>query len=85
MNDVEWKNYLAELSPELRDLAGHIMERINTVLNRERNRAIGEHQDIHQRIDLKKTNIADLRTIVRDLADRVQELEQADDGDAERP
>jgi hypothetical protein len=82
MNDIEWQQYLATLPKELADLAGHIMERINTVVSRERNRAFGEHQEIHQRIDVKQTKLADLRTIVRDLAERLQELEKAVNDDA---
>lgn len=79
MSDAEWQQYMADLPPELRDLAGHIMERINTVINRERNRAVGEHQDIHQRLDVKKVKIADIRMIINDLVARVAALEQGGD------
>lgn len=76
MNDIEWLAYLDTLPPELADLAGHIMERINTVINRERNRAAGEHQELHQRIDIRNVTINDLRTIVADVVQRLTELEQ---------
>lgn len=75
MTDQEWQAYMAQLPPDLADLAAHIMERINTVLNRERSRALGDTQTLHQRLDNKKTKIADLRVIVADLAERIAALE----------
>lgn len=80
MNDREWVAYLDTLPPELSSLAQHIMERINTIANRERQRAHGEHQDIHQRLDVKRTKITDLRMIVADAVSRIEELEKAAGG-----
>lgn len=83
MNDIEWQQYLATLPKELAEALYHTMERVNTVINRARERAHGEHQELHQRIDTRNATLNDLRTIVRDLADRVQMLEGG--SDAERP
>lgn len=73
MNDIEWLAYLDTLPPDVADLAGHIMERMNTLLNRERSAAIGERQALERKIDVQATKIADLRTIVKDLFDRIAE------------
>jgi hypothetical protein len=84
VNDQEWIAYLDTLPPELADLARHIMERINTVLNRDRNRQLSEAQRIEQRLDLVQTKIVDVRTLVVDLIGRVEALEpwQAGGSDA---
>ena len=76
MNDLEWLAYLDTLPPELRDLANNIAERINTLLNRERGRAIDERQELHQRSDTQGAKINDLRAIVADVVARVAALEQ---------
>lgn len=83
MNDQEWIAYLDTQPPELADLARHMMERINTVLNRDRSRHLVETQKIEQRLDLKKVRIADLRTIVADLIVRVTTIERGQVGDAD--
>lgn len=77
MNDIEWLAYLDTLPPELADLARNIAERVNTLLNRERSKAIGERQDMERQQDEQRTKIADLRMIARDLLDRIAELEQS--------
>lgn len=69
MNDIEWLAYLDTLPPELSDLATNIAERINTLLNRERNAAISERQALERQV-------TDLRTRTKDLLDRIAELEQ---------
>jgi len=78
MNDIEWSAYLDTQPPELADLAGHIMERINTVLGRDRHRVFGDMQEIHQRIDVHQTKIADLRTIVADIVGQLRSREVED-------
>ena len=76
MSDQEWLAYLDTLPPDLADFAGHVMERINTLLNRERSQAISERQALDRQIAEQQTRIADLRTVVRDLFDRIAEPEQ---------
>jgi hypothetical protein len=73
VNDIEWLAYLGTLSPELAALAHNTAERVNTLLNRERSKAIGERQELERKIDEQRTKIADLRTIVRDLFDQLAE------------
>lgn len=60
MNDLEWVAYLATLPPALADLAQHMMERINTVLSRDRSRAIDEEQRTARRSDANAERINDL-------------------------
>lgn len=60
VTDLEWQSYLNTLPPELADLAGHLMERINTVLNRERSRALDEAQHLGRRMDVLAQRISDL-------------------------
>lgn len=73
MNDIEWLAYLDTLSPELASLANNITERINTLLNRERHKAIDERQALERQLNEQRTRINDLRTIVKDLFDQLAE------------
>lgn len=77
MTDQEWQQYLATLPSELADALYHTMERINTLLNRERHKTDGEYEVLEQQVTDQRTQINNLRTIVKDLFDRVVELEQS--------
>ena len=77
MTDQEWREYLATLPPELAAIAYNTAERVNTLLNRERSKAIDERQALERRLDAQGVQINDLRTIVKDLFDRIAELEQS--------
>lgn len=86
MNDQDWQQYLAKLPPDARDLASHIMERINTLLNRERQKASDEHDALEQQITDQRTQINNLRTIVRDLFDQLAQHRAVNDAsNAVRP
>lgn len=84
MSDIEWQQYLATLAPDLSSALMYTMERVNTVLNRERSRAIGERQELERKLDEQRTRIADLRTIVKDLFDQLAERKVNDDGTTDR-
>lgn len=60
MNDLEWQAYLDTLSPELADALSHLMERINTVINRDRSRALAEVQHLEQRMDKLGQRLSEL-------------------------
>ena len=79
MNDQDWQQYLAALPPDQRDLASHIMERINTLLNRERARVGDEHDALEQRITDQRTQMNNVRTIVKDLFDQLAQHRAVND------
>ena len=79
MSDQEWLAYLDTLPPELADALMHTMERVNTVLNRERSAAIGERQALERALTTERTKIADLRTIVKDLFDQLADQKAVND------
>lgn len=60
MTDHEWQAYLDTLPPELSDLAQHLMERINTVLNRDRSRVLDELQHAERRMDTLAHRMSEL-------------------------
>lgn len=79
MSDQEWLAYLDTLPPELASLANYVTERVNTLLNRERSKAIGERQELERKLDEQRAKINDLRMIVKDLFDQLAERKVNDD------
>lgn len=60
MKTADWMAYLDTLPPDHRDLAQHIMSRIQTVLNSDRKKAHAEYQHAEHRIDYNAQRISDL-------------------------
>lgn len=57
MNDHAWMAYLDTLPPDLSDLAQHVLERVNTVLNRDRSLTLDEAQRIERRLEVLQRHI----------------------------
>ena len=62
MNDVAWLAYLDTVPPQHRALAQHVMERIQFVINSDRNRTLDELQRIERRLELVQREIVALNT-----------------------
>jgi hypothetical protein len=51
MSDQEWMAFLDTLPPDLRTIAQRLLERFETVLERDRSRALEEMQRLERKVD----------------------------------
>lgn len=83
MNDQSWVAFLDALAPEQRDLAQIIMQRITTLLEKERSACLVDVQRIErrqvrnaERIDTQHQALDDMIGQIQELEARVTELER---------